>query len=84
MTFVNERISDEDRKKYDPEGKYLHTSGWTIDRENEIFIVTIRSGGKEYNEEYVFECDVLYWKGYFIKYTKKNIERGSLALESLI
>ncbi len=84
MAFVNERISDEDRKKYDPEGKYLYTSGWTIDRGNEIFIVTIRSGGKEYNEEYLFECDVLYWKGYIVKYTKKNIERDDLVLEESI
>jgi hypothetical protein len=65
MTFINERVSDDDAKKYDFEGlsKTLHTSlsnllsRWTIDRDRNVFLIWLGRG----QEEFAMQNSFLLW-----------------------
>jgi hypothetical protein len=74
MPFVNEKISDEDRQRYDLdafEGRFrspIPSPDWAIDRERDIFLRTIYNetrkkepGDREARYEKDFQ---FHWKGY--------------------
>jgi hypothetical protein len=80
MGFVNEKISEEDVKKYDFEGlsKTFHVSlsnlkyQWTIDRERSIFLVFLI---QHREEEY---CHfLLWWDGQFIPFSISYLATGN-------
>lgn len=82
VTFINEITSDEDVKKFGLEEidkKYRHLtfrSGWTIDRERNIYLRKVESGREEYANQAGF---TLYWKGtliYVALSSKGGGERG--------
>lgn len=63
MAFVLEKISDEDRKRYNftvPEG-HIPPTKWVVDRERGVFLV--RTGGVGRGEAFLYD---LHWNGNII------------------
>lgn len=67
MAFVNEYVSPEDAKKYDLacvfarfDKSLLGNPTWTIDRENDVFLLWLRSSREESRN---YEMFAMSWKG---------------------
>ena len=81
MAFVNERISEDDRRKYglDEVDKWLAKTGkalqrdWTIDHEREIYLRVINWGREEYNYESTWH---FYWRGELLTVCLETISAG--------
>ncbi len=89
MPFVNEKISDEDRQRYDLdafEGRFRSpspSSDWAIDRERDIFLRTIcnaprknEPGDREARYEKDFQ---FHWKGYEYLVSTRRLDAQELA-----
>ena len=74
MGFINEKISEEDAKKYNFEtlSKLLYREvwqlkqGWTIDRDKNIFLIWLGSGQEEFFIQNKF---LLWWDGQVITFS---------------
>ncbi len=81
MAFVNERISEDDRKKYglDEVNKWLSNKGkvpnrdWTIDHERDIYLREIDRGREEYSHKSTWHfC----WRGELMTVCLETISAG--------
>ena len=81
MAFVNERISEEDRKKYglDEVDKWLSNTGkvpnrsWTIDHERETYLRVINRGREEYSYKSTWH---FYWRGELMTVCLETLSSG--------
>ena len=81
MAFVNERISEEDRKKYglDEVDKWLSNTGkvpnrdWTIDHEREIYLREVNRGREEYRYKSTWH---FYWRGELMTVCLETLSSG--------
>lgn len=68
MTFINEYISAEDKKKYNmtPDSNFylVGTNSWTVDRERDMFLLRRTGGGPE-SEPGVTNW-AFHWHGYLL------------------
>lgn len=88
MTFLNEYISDEDRKKYDIEELYIKYNPhlikkgvpdykklkWTVDKDRDIFLMRMRVGREELSHHSKW---VLFWEGRKISVELARASGGS-------
>ena len=79
MTFVYEDIKEEDKKwvnfsKF--KGIWNSTLGtyysWSVDRDEEMALVGIDSGGRLGEDEYTVEAYGFYYKGHYINWTIRH------------
>lgn len=78
MTFINEYIPAEDKKKYniaDDSNFYLAgTSSWTVDRERDMFLLPRTGFGPE-SEPGLCQW-AFYWHGHLLDVRLKSIDNG--------
>lgn len=81
MTFINERISKEDRKFYELDKideKFvwgLKSRDWTIDKDRNIYLRCVRRGiEKSHQSTWTF-----YWSGGLIIFLLENISTSGIA-----
>jgi hypothetical protein len=82
MAFVNERVTDEDAKKYDFEGLsktlrrevWQFKEGWTIDRDKNIFLIWMGRGQEEFCLQQKF---MLWWDGQVITISVTGADKGN-------
>ncbi|MCP5439505.1 MAG: hypothetical protein H6958_02615 [Chromatiaceae bacterium] len=81
MAFVNERISEDDRKKFglDEVDKWLSNTGkvpnrdWTIDHEREIYLREVNRGREEYRYKSTWH---FYWRGELMTVCLETLSAG--------
>ena len=83
MAFINEYISDEDRKKFniDDFDKRFFVGGtksrsWTVDKEKNIYLRNVARGREEFASESKW---VLSWGGQLVFLDLKNISTSGVA-----
>lgn len=82
MGFVNERVSDEDAKKYGFEAlgtrlgreEWQLKQGWTIDRTRNIFLIWLGRGQEEFSMQQRF---LLWWDGQEITVSINGSGKGN-------
>jgi len=82
MTFVSEKVSDEDAKKYDFEGlsKTLRRQvwqlkeRWVIDRDRNIFLIWLGAGQEEFSLQNRF---LLWWNGKLLTFSLTGTGSGN-------
>lgn len=83
MTFVNELISDEDKKNIDwtkfkawPFSEPHRPWKWTIDKNRDVFLVALEGRGRESERP---ETYALYWKGVVIRIEAERDGKGAFS-----
>lgn len=80
MAFINEYISEEDRKKYNideiDKGYVVGATlarDWTVDKERDIYLRNVANGREDYSNlsDWTF-----YWSGELIKFRMEIIQTG--------
>lgn len=67
MTFVNENLNSEKRKKYDPNDQFLTNSRrWSIDRDTETFIASGGMARMDDYSKYMYIEYILFWQKEYI------------------
>jgi hypothetical protein len=78
MTFINEYIPAEDKKKYNmtPDSNFYlaGTNSWTVDRERDMFLLPRTGFGPE--SEPGIQHWAFYWGGHLLDVRLKFIENG--------
>lgn len=78
MTFINEYIPAEDKKKYNmtPDSNFYlaGTNSWTVDRERDMFLLPRTGGGPESAPGVTNWA--FYWKGHLLDVRLRLIDAG--------
>lgn len=82
MAFVNERVSDEDAKKYDFKSlaprigreEWQLKQGWVIDRARNVFLIWLGRGQEEFAMQQRF---LLWWEGQEIAVSINGTGKGN-------